>query len=335
VISLAPTNQYTFENFGGAWACPYLVIYGSLDGDLGGISDTGFELYDHASGMSKSMAFVYRACHDRFNTVWGDSDFFFGQMTAADQAAVLSANSHQLISKGYMTAFFRQHMKAESQWAGIFRGEWLPAAVTASDANMKIYTQYEDTTVRTVDDFEGAHTATSWQNSTIGGSVSQIGLPAVPVENDLRTMDAQSPHLTAGLALRWDNNGEALAYTVPAGQRDVSGFEAVSFRITQKVNSASNPANQQQDLRVTLTDGGGKSRAIRVSKLAEVPFPYERGIASLTKSALCTIRIPLSTYHIHCFGVDQVDLTNVTALSFQFDEKVTGEIEIDSVQFTG
>ena len=81
---------------------------------------------------------------------------------------------------------------------------------------MKIYTQYEDTTVRTVDDFEGSHTATSWQNSTIGGSVSQIGLPAVPVENDLRTMDAQSPHLTAGLALRWNSNGEALAYTVPA-----------------------------------------------------------------------------------------------------------------------
>ena len=73
VISLAPTNQYTFEHFGGAWAKPYLVIYGSLDGDLAGIGDTGFELYDHASGMNKSMAFVYRACHDHFNTVWATS----------------------------------------------------------------------------------------------------------------------------------------------------------------------------------------------------------------------------------------------------------------------
>ena len=48
VISLAPTNQYTSEHFGGAWAKPYLVIYGSLDGDLGFVSDNGFELYDHA-----------------------------------------------------------------------------------------------------------------------------------------------------------------------------------------------------------------------------------------------------------------------------------------------
>lgn len=335
VISLAPTNQYTSEHFGGAWARPFLVIYGSLDGDLGGIGDTGFELYDHASGMNKSMAFVYRACHDRFNTIWGDGDFFFGQLTTADQAAVISANSHQLIAKGYMTAFFRQHLKADTQWEGIFRGEWIPASVSASDANMKIYTQYEDVTVETVDDFEGVHSATSWATSTIGGTVSQSGLPVTPQENDLRTMDSQSPHLTAGLSLRWDNTTDSLDYAIPPGpQRNVSGFQAVSFRVSQKVNSASNPANQGQDLRLTLTDGGGHSRAIRISKLAEIPYPYVRGVASLVKSAMCTIRIPLAAYHIHCLNVDQVDLTDVTTLSFQFAEKVTGEIEIDSIQFT-
>ncbi|OPY86395.1 MAG: hypothetical protein A4E72_01675 [Syntrophus sp. PtaU1.Bin208] len=59
-----------------------------------------------------------------------------------------------------------------------------------------------------------------------------------------------------------------------------------------------------------------------------------RGVASLVKSAMCTIRIPLSAYSIHCYNVDQVDLTNITTLSFQFSEKATGEIEIDSIQFT-
>jgi hypothetical protein len=147
-------------------------------------------------------------------------------------------------------------------------------------------------------------------------------------------MDARSPHLTAGLSIRWDNTTETLDYVIPAGQRDVSGFQAVSFRVSQKVGSASNPANQAQDLRLTLTDGGGHSRAIRISKLKEIPYPYQRGVTSLIKSALCTIRIPLAAYHIHCLNVDQVDLTNVTALSFQFAEKATGEIEIDSVQFT-
>jgi hypothetical protein len=188
--------------------------------------------------------------------------------------------------------------------------------------------------VETVDDFEGAHTATSWQSSTIGDSVAQSGLPANPVENDLRTIDAHSPHLTAGLKLAWDNNTDALDFSIPSGQRNVSAFQAVSFRISQKVNSASNPANQVQDLRLTLTDSGGHSRAIRVSKLAEIPFPYVRGYDYYTKSAMCTIRIPLAAYHIHCLNVDQVDLTDVTKLSFEFAEKPAGEIEIDSIQFT-
>lgn len=333
VISLAPTNQYTFEHFGGAWAKPYLVLYGSLDGDLAGIGDTGFELYDHASGMRKSMAYVHRACHDRFNTVWGDGDFYFGQLTPADQAAVISANAHQLIAKGYMTAFFRQHLRAETQWEGIFRGEWVSAAVSAADANMKIYMQYEDTTVRTVDDFEGAHTATSWQTGNLGG-VTQSGLPATPQENDLRTLDAQSPHATAGLALRWDSLTDSLDYAIPAGQRDVSAFEAVSFRVGLRVGSASNPANLPQDFRLVLTDGSGHSREIRISKLAEIPYPYVRGFSSLTMSAMRTIRIPLSAYHIHCFNVDQVDLTDIVSLSFRFSEKPAGDIEIDSIQFT-
>jgi hypothetical protein len=334
VISLAPTNQYTFEHFGGAWAKPFLVIYGSLDGDLTGIGDTGFELYDHASGMNKSMAFVYRSCHDRYNTVWGDGDLYFGWLTAADQAAVLSVNSHHYIAMGYMAAFFRQHLRGETQWSGIFRGEWVPAMVQASDSNMKIYVQYEDTSVRTLDDFEGPHSATSWQTSTLGGGVAFSGLPATPQENDLRTMDPQSPHLTAGLLLRWDTTTDTLTYAIPPAQKDISGFRAVSFRISQKVNSASNPVNQAQDLRLALLDGGGHSRAIRISKFAEIPYPYVRGLNYLTKSALCTIRIPLAAYTIHCLNVDQVDLTNITTLVFEFAEKVAGEIEIDSVQFT-
>jgi hypothetical protein len=53
-----------------------------------------------------------------------------------------------------------------------------------------------------------------------------------------------------------------------------------------------------------------------------------------TKSALTTIRIPLSAYTIKCLGVDEVDLTSIVTLRFELAEKPTGEIEIDSIQFT-
>jgi hypothetical protein len=117
-------------------------------------------------------------------------------------------------------------------------------------------------------------------------------------------------------------------------QRDVHNFAAVSFRITQRVDSASNPATQVQDLRLTLSDGAGKARAIRISKLTDIPYPDVRGYNSLTKSAMRTIRVPLSVYTIKCLGVDAVDLTDIVSLAFEFDEKPMGEIEVDSVQFT-
>lgn len=336
VISLAPTNKYTNEHFGGAWARPYLVMYGSLDGDVAGIDKTGFELYDNASGMKKSMLFIYRACHDRFNTVWGDGDLTapWSKLTPVDVPRVLPADTHEKAAKGYMTAFFRQHLRGETQWEGLFRGEWVPAAVQASDPNFKVYPQYEDTTVRTVDDFEGAHSATSWQTSTLGGAVTQVGLPATPQENDLRTLDPHSPHHTAGVALRWDTPTDRFRYDVPAGQRDVHAFAALSFRVTQRVDSPSNPANLPQDLRVTLTDGGGKSRAIRVSKLTDIPYPDVRGHNVYTKSALRTVRVPLGCYTIKCLGVDSLNLADVVRVAFEFDEKPAGEIQIDSVQFT-
>jgi hypothetical protein len=233
-----------------------------------------------------------------------------------------------------MNAFFRENLSGETQWAGLFRGEWVPATVQAGSPGIEIYCQYEDTTVRTVDDFEGAHSATSWATSTIGDTVSQFGLPGTPQESDLRAIDAHSPHETAGLQLVWDTIGDALTFAMPTGQRDVSLYEAVSFRITQRVDSASDPLNQPQDLRLTLTDAGGHSRAIRISKFTAIPYPDVRGYNYFTKSALRTVRIPLRSYTIRCLNIDAVDLTNVVSVAFEFAEKPTGEIEIDTVQFT-
>jgi hypothetical protein len=180
----------------------------------------------------------------------------------------------------------------------------------------------------------GPHSATSWQTSTIGGAVTETGLPADPQENDLRTIDSHSPHQTGGLLVRWSNTGQVLTYAVPAGQQDVSAFHAVSVRLTQRVDSVSDPAGQPQDLRLTLTDGGGHARAIRISKFTTIPYPDVRGFDVYTKSGMRTVRIPLSAYTIRCLNIDAVDLTNVVSLAFEFVEKATGEIEIDSVQFT-
>lgn len=354
VIALAPTNQYTNETLGGDWATPYLVIYGAMDGDVDGsawikqpwhfgLNNCGFALYDKANGQIKSMIFVYGATHDRFTAINPDTDITasWSSLGPSDFPSLINADAHQKIAKAYSTAWFRWHLKDETHWQSLFRGEWIPAAVKQADSGkVKLYVQYEDTTRTEVDNFEGVHTDTSWQTSTIGDSVSDDNtLPVLPgeknpMEEELYNVDSHSPHQTSGLLLRWDGTTDRLRFDIPSGYKNVSTYNAISFRVTQKVDSTSNPANQAQDLYLTCKDTSGKSRSIKVSKFAEIPAPQLREDNSLTKSAMCTVRIPLHTFEIEVAGIDKIDLENLESLTFDFKAKPTGEIEIDSVEFT-
>jgi hypothetical protein len=157
---------------------------------------------------------------------------------------------------------------------------------------------------------------------------------ADPLAQPLHVADARSPHDGRGLRLRWDDHTTRLEFAVPPGQGDVLEYTALSFRAGQVADSPHNPAGQPQDLRVTLRDGGGRERAVRVSAFRPVPFPDVRATDALTKSALTTIRIPLTAYTIACAGLPPVDLHDVVSVAFAFAEQPAGEIDLDSVEFT-
>jgi len=327
IMSLAPTDQYGSEVLSGAWSKPYFVLYGSRDGDINGdiwtagytLPQTGFALWDRAAGSEKTMAFVYLATHNGFVTANSDSG----------DAGLLTPAVQKTITAAYMNAWFRMQLKNEAQWKGMFTGEWKPGSVNATPA--QLFTQYQATGTRVVDNFEGA---VNWQVSTINGTVSAVGLPMNPDEGKLRILDAHSPHDSQGLKVRWNNTTDGLEFSIPAGQRDVSGFTHVSVRIAQKDGSAFNPANMDQNLRLALKDGANNERAVRVSSFFRIPYPEQRPSANLRKSAMVSVRIPLKSYTIVCAGQVQVDLTNVVQLSLKFSEQAQGEIDIDTIEFT-
>jgi hypothetical protein len=338
VMSLAPTDQYGKEVFAGAWARPYFVLYGSRDGDVAGWHPsfvglgfdwrmTGFSLYDRAGDARKSMLFVYKATHNGFVTSNSDNG----------EVGVLAPATQQAVTQAYLTGFFRRYLRNEMQWEGMFTGEWTPPSVAATGAEH--YVQQGEPGGKTIDDFEG--TAADWQTSTIGGTVGHGGtLPADPGEDRLfefpgttAGLDPKSPHDTKGLRVQWNNAGDRLTFAIPPAHKDVSGFGALSLRITQKEGSASNPVNQPQDFRAALKDSASNERAIRISAFGAVPYPDQRANTDLRKSALSTVRIPLTAYTIVCAGQPAVDLHNVVEVSLQFSLMAAGEIEIDDLQF--
>jgi hypothetical protein len=361
VISLAPTNQHVDEHIVPPWATPYYVIYGSLDRDVTGegvapLRNCGFALYDKAQGKNKAMLFVYGATHDRFLTPPGDPDYDYDWLSPADMLKALSGNAHQAIAKAYMTAYFRRQLLSDDQFEGMFTGEWVPPSVAAVDGGKaKVFCQYrcEPGVRKTLDEFEDAHTATSWQTSTIGGTVSHIGLLANPIEDELYEADAiYSPHNTSGFVVRWDNLGDRLEFTVgpnPADSIDLSGFDFLSFRVSQKYDPSGviNPLNADQDFFVLLRDLSGKERQVKAGKFNRIPYPFVRDpilrydYASGTyknvpviKSALSTVRIPLDAFTIECAGAPCVELSQVVKLAFVYQPIATGEIEIDDIEFS-
>jgi hypothetical protein len=348
VISLAPTNQHVDEHIVVPWATPYYVIYGSLDRDVTGegvapLRNCGFALYDKAEGAKKAMLFVYGATHDRFLAPPGSVDWDYNILSPADKLNALSETAHHTIALAFMTAYFRQQLLGDPQYKELFFGEWVPPSVAAADGGKaKLFSQFRDAPAgrRTVDDFEGAHTATSWQTSTIGGAVSQAGLVANPTENFLYIADnVASPHETAGLVARWDSLGDRLDFAIPAALKDVSSYQALSLRVTQKYDTtgAINPLNADQDAYVLIRDSGGSERAVRIAKFGRIPYPHVRGTGwsgPVIKSALCTIRIPLHAFTIECAGAQRVDLTKIEKLGLLYQSVPNGEIEIDDVEFS-
>src|SRR6202521_1776400 len=328
LIALAPTDQYGDETITGAASVPLFVLYGAKDGDVSGwppyagynVRQSGFSLYDRYDGKDKSMAFVYEATHNGFVTY---NEFAGATLTVPEQQKVLLA---------YTNAFFRMQQRGEPEWVGMFTGEWKPPSVGATPA--QIYFQYRNTQRRVVDNFEGAHTATSWETSTINstaGAVAQTGLPANPTETQLYPQDIQSPHDTGGLRLAWNSIGDEVNFAIPTPQQDVSQFSVLSVRVGQVVGSGNPPG--AQDFRVGLRDSAGNERSIRAGVFGTVPEPAAANNSGNKKSALVTIRVPLSAYTIVCQGAVQVDLTKVTNVKLQFLTNATGEIAVDEVEF--
>jgi len=330
IISLAPTDQYGPYSLAGPYAVPYLVVYGGLDGDVAGgwPKSTGFSLYDRADPV-KSMIFAERACHDRFNTEWDDHDFYFGQMSPADQAAVVSVDAHQKIAKGYMNGFYRWRLFGDDEMRVFFTGAEIPDQVEDADGDaVTIDVQYQEPGGLTVDRFANS----DWHTNDLGGAVT-AGLPAAPGEGDLFGLDGSSPHDSTGGLVVWDAAQHLYTSAIPAGSQDVSDYDILSFRVTQRYNSASNPAGADQDFRVTLTDEDGRSRHVKVSKFATVDYPFVRGHSNLIKSSLKTVRIPLSAFTEESGGLEEVDLEEIVSVGFDLGIKPTGDIEVTDIEF--
>ena len=359
VFPLAPVdfNRFVANNVALNVLLPY------CDGDVADLQ--GVHFYDDArysqpgDQSPKHYELVMGANHNFYNTVWSPSSPFPGATN--DWTAFVPggrSDSHCGTGRGsqrlteaqqrgtglaYMSAFFRAYVGGETQFLPILTGDAPPPASAQTNNLFVSYHAPDNPELRL--DVNRLLANNNLNFNRLGGAVTQIGL--TPYElcggNDPQPPtclpdqpNARQPHTTPSarsaarglsqLKTGWNNLTGNYRNEIPMGFSDVSGFEALQFRIGVNFTDPRNLEGLAQNFRVVLTDVAGFTASVRVSDVSSALYFPPGSVGPVPKLVLNTVRIPLSA-----FG--GVNLHNIRAVEFTFNEQAQGAVLVTDIAF--
>ena len=359
VFPLAPVdfNRFVVNNAALNVLLPY------CDGDVSDLQ--GVHFYDDARYnvpgdlAPKHYVLVMGANHNFYNTIWtpssnvpgatndwlafvagGRSDPHCGTLRGNQR---LTESQQRGTGLAYMSAFFRAYVGGENQFIPILTGD-APPPPSAQTSNLFVsYHAPDDPTLRL--DVNRLLDHTNLTINTLGAAVTQTALtpyelcggePPQPATCLPGQSNARQPHTTPSarapnrglsqLKTGWNNLTGNYNNELPVLLQNVSGFQAIQFRVSVNFADARNLAGLAQDFRVKLTDASGSSTSVRVSDVSQALFFPPGKVGPVPKVVLNTVRVPLIA-----FG--GVNLNAVRSVQFTFDERLQGAILVTDVAF--
>lgn len=325
----------------------YLVVYGSLDGDILGNSEggvgphstlagTGFRLYDRAN-CRKMMVFAKGACHNRFNTNWGTEP-----RVIASDPNLLGDAKHQELANFYIGGFFRFTLGGDTALYRRFTRDAKPPS------GLTVALQYSHAQERMIDNFEGPQNQTGVARTLAIGTVGPLKDLAVqlPGTTSATPQGAHVPHATG--VVRADvtqATSSSLWFTDPlpdpmGDKSDWSTFTFLVFRWGQwyDVRTDTIPGAPAH-LRVILRDFDNKEAVVKENEFFPPggpgkPFVHkyldDSGLPTLsTLLRMDTVRIQLAL-----FKKRGVNLQKVREVRFEVDKTDRTHLYIDSLEIS-
>lgn len=357
VFPLAPVdfNRFVVNNAALNVLLPY------CDGDVSDLQ--GVHFYDDArynvpgDTAPKHYELVMGANHNFYNTVWSPSSPFPG--SANDWLAFVpgghsdsqcgSAKGNRRLTEAqqrgtglaYLTAFFRVYVGGETQFTPILTGDAPPPP--SAQTNDLFVSYHAPAGLRL--DLNGLLNNTNLTVNNLGAAVTQNGLtpydlcggddpqPATCLPGE---SDARQPHTTPSarsglrglsqLRTGWNDLTGNYRNDLPPTLANVSGFQAIQFRVSVNFADARNLKDLAQDFRVVLTDSSGSSSSVRVSDVSGALFFPPGKVGPVPKIVLNTVRVPLTA-----FG--GVNLNNIRSVQLTFNERLQGAVLITDLAF--
>jgi hypothetical protein len=359
VFPLAPVdfNRFVVNNAALNVLLPY------CDGDVSDLQ--GVHFYDDArynvpgDQAPKHYELVMGANHNFYNTVWSPSSPIPGnandwlafvpgghsdaQCGSGKDSKRLTEEQQRGTGLAYMSAFFRAYVGGETQFIPILTGD-APPPPSAQTTNLFVsYHAPDNPELRR--DVNRLLNNTNLTTNTLGGVATQTSLtpyelcggnaPQAPTCLPDQP-NARQPHTTPSarsglrglsqLKTGWNNLTGNYRNDLPSSLGNVSGFQALQFRVSVNFADARNLADLAQDFRVVLTDASGANSSVRVSDVSGALFFPPGSVGPVPKVVLNTVRVPLSV-----FG--GVNLHNVRSVQFTFNEHAQGGVLITDVAF--
>ena len=359
VFPLAPVdfNRFVVNNAALNVLLPY------CDGDV--VDLQGVHFYDDARYnvpgdlAPKHYVLVMGANHNFYNTIWSPSSPFPGSANdwqvfvrgghSDRQCGTVPGNKRLTEEQqrgtglAYMSAFFRAYVGGENQFIPILTGDAPPPPSAQTNDLFVSYHAPDVPSLRL--DVNRLLNDTNLILSNLGGVVTQLGLtpydlcggeapqPATCLPGQ---PDARQPHTTPSarsllrglsqLRTGWNNFTGSYQNDIAPALGNVSGFQAIQFRVSVNFADPRNLEDLAQDFRVRLTDAGGVSASVRVSDVSGALFFPPGTVGPVPKVVLNTVRVPLSA-----FG--GINLNNIRSVQLTFDERLAGGVLITDVAF--
>ena len=359
VFPLAPVdfNRFVVNNAALNVLLPY------CDGDVSDLQ--GVHFYDDArynvpgDQAPKHYELVMGANHNFYNTIWSPSSPFPG--AANDWLAFVpggrsdpqcgSVPGNQRLTEAqqrgtglaYMTAFFRAYVGGETQFIPILTGDAPPPPSAQTNALFVSYHAPDNPELRL--DVNRLLNNTNLTTNTLGAAATQTALTPYELCGGAAPQpqrclpdqpNARQPHTTPSarsplrglsqLITGWNNLTGNYRNNVPPPLGDVSGFQAVQFRVSVNFADVRNIADVAQDFRVVLTDASGSSSSVRVSDVSGALYFPPGNVGPVPKIVLNTVRVPLTAF-------SGVNLKTIRSVQFTFNEHAQGGVLVTDVAF--
>ena len=339
------------------------VLLPYCDGDVSDLQ--GVHFYDDArynvpgDPAPKHYVLVMGANHNFYNTIWSPSSPFPG---SADDWLAFVAGGHSDSQCGsvpqnkrlteaqqrgtglaYMTAFFRAYVGGETQFVSLLTGDAPPPPSASTNDLFVSYHAPDNPVLRR--DINRLLNSTNLTTNTLGGAVTQNGLtpydlcggeapqPAkcLPDEPNARqphtTPSARSPlRGLSQLRTGWNDLSAFYQNAIPPVVGNVSGFQAVQFRVSVNFADIRNFEGLAQDLKVVLRDASGTTSSVRVSDFSGALYFPPGSVGPVPKVVLNTVRIPLSAF-------SGVNLNNIRSVQISFDQRFQGAVLVTDFAF--